>query len=476
MRITQIDLQNFRAFRHTHNVSLDRTGKNLILYGENGSGKSSFFLALKQFLLSSLAPSTEPISIAQYRNIFTPPTEETVVRFHIIDPRTPNTPVPYEWSTTNSTNHQQAMILESAASSGFLDYRCLLETHFLTPTGNRVNIFDILIKTLLANIRNDVTRNTFAQDWQGIQDSRIPRKNADRQIQDLEQKITNFNTGVATKLQDLKIKLIDIFGRFGYYDVSLDFEFTGVTYNRFQKSIDGKEVILKVQFFSQQIDYHHQFLNEAKLSAIGLSIYLSALLLNPMRRPDRFKILVLDDVLIGLDMSNRLPVIKILQDFFSEYQIFLLTHDLEWFEILKQRLEERMWKPIELYADKRVEYEVPIFAESKDYLSKAKFYLEQHEYKPAAIYTRTAFESILKRYCDKRNLTVRYKEKSKELSSEDFWSVVKEKITGELATKIEHSRSLIMNPLSHARIVNVYPAEVKEAIEAIEELKRQCNL
>ena len=476
MRIIQIDLQNFRAFRHAHTVSLDKTGKNLILYGENGSGKSSFFLALKQFLLSSLSPNTNPISIEQHRNIFAPANEEIAIRFHIIDPRKPNDPsTAYEWSTANTTDHQQPIILEAAAASGFLDYRCLLETHFLTPIANHVNIFDILIKTLLANIRNDITKNTFAQDWQAIQSS-VPRKNTDRQIRDLENKLNNFNTGVVVKLQELKDKLVDIFAYFGYYNVSLDFEFAGVSYNRYQKTIESTEVILKVQLFSQPIDYHHQFLNEAKLSAIGLSIYLSALLLNPMRRPDQFRLLILDDVLIGLDMSNRLPVIKILQDLFSEYQIFLLTYDLEWFEILKQRLDQKKWKSIELYTDKNIEYEMPIFAESKDYLSKAKLYLDQHEYKPAAIYTRTAFEAILRHFCDKKKLAVCYKEKSKELSTDDFWSVVKEKVPPDLASKIEHSRSLIMNPLSHARIISVYPAEVKEAIEIIKKLKEELQL
>ncbi|MBN3923584.1 hypothetical protein [Nostoc sp. NMS4] len=36
------------------------------------------------------------------------------------------------------------------------------------------------------------------------------------------------------------------------------------------------------------------------------------------------KVLVLDDVLIGLDMSNRLPIIDILKDQFNDYQVFLM--------------------------------------------------------------------------------------------------------------------------------------------------------
>jgi energy-coupling factor transporter ATP-binding protein EcfA2 len=470
MRIVQIDLQNFRAFRHTHQIKLDSTGKNLILYGENGSGKSSFFLALKQFLYSSLTHA----SINDYRNIFTPD-DEASIRFHVTNPKKlDESPSIYEWSTSNPTGHHAQIIREAATASGFLDYRCLLETHFLTPASDRVNIFHILINILFANIRNDITKNTFDQDWKTIQNS-IPKRSSEAQSKYIATEIDNFNAGLINKLLDLKGKLIDIFGSFGYYDVSLDFDFAGLVYNRQHKKIDRQEVILKVQFFSQAIDYHHKFLNEAKLSAIGLSIYLAALRLNPMSRPDRFKILVLDDVLIGLDMSNRLPIIKILQNFFSDYQIFLLTHDLEWFEILKQRLNQEQWKPIELYCTKDIEYEIPIFADNKDYLNKADAYLKAHDYKAAAIYLRTAFEIILKRFCNRTGVPVKYKEKVKELSSEDFWTVVKPQISQSLVAEVEQTRSLIMNPLSHARIITVYPAEVKDAIVIIQKLQQELE-
>ena len=452
-------------------IKLDKTGKNLVLYGENGSGKSSFFLALRQFLESSI--TSEPID--KYLNIFTP-TEEAVIRFHVVDPKKPDEPpIPYEWSTSNPTGHHQQIISEAAIASGFLDYRCLLETHFLTPADDRVNIFNILVKTLLADIRNDITKKTFAQDWKEIEDE-FKRPKTKRKVQALESKIDNFNEGLVGKLQALKGKLVDIFGRFGYYDVVLDFDFPGVAYSHLTRTLDGREIILKVQFSNKDIPDHHKFLNEAKLSAIGLSIYLAALLLNPLKRPDRFKILVLDDVLIGLDMSNRLPIIKILQDFFKEYQIFLLTHDLEWYEILKQRLDQENWKLVELYCTKGVEYEIPVIAESKDYLTKAKDYLTNHDYKAAAIYLRTAFEYLLRRFCDNNDLSVKYKEKTKALTSNDFWTVVKPKVTPMLADEVEHARELIMNPLSHARIINVYPAEVKEAIDIIVKLKQELKL
>ena len=54
MRITEIKLNNYRALYGEHTISLDKDGKNLMVYGENGSGKSSLFTALQNFFLSSV--------------------------------------------------------------------------------------------------------------------------------------------------------------------------------------------------------------------------------------------------------------------------------------------------------------------------------------------------------------------------------------------------------------------------------------
>jgi ABC-type uncharacterized transport system ATPase subunit len=43
-----------------------------------------------------------------------------------------------------------------------------------------------------------------------------------------------------------------------------------------------------------------------------------------------YKILFLDDIFIGLDIANRLPLLNILDEHFPEYQIFLTTYDKPW--------------------------------------------------------------------------------------------------------------------------------------------------
>ena len=52
MKITKIEIKNFKAFRGPDVIDLGEKGQNLLLYGENGSGKTSLYEALKFFLES----------------------------------------------------------------------------------------------------------------------------------------------------------------------------------------------------------------------------------------------------------------------------------------------------------------------------------------------------------------------------------------------------------------------------------------
>ncbi len=47
MRIKKIKIKDYKAFYGKHTV--EPNGKNLFVYGENGSGKSSFYLPQKIF-------------------------------------------------------------------------------------------------------------------------------------------------------------------------------------------------------------------------------------------------------------------------------------------------------------------------------------------------------------------------------------------------------------------------------------------
>ena len=182
-------------------------------------------------------------------------------------------------------------------------------------------------------------------------------------------------------------------------------------------------------------------------------------------------------------MSNRLPVIDILKDFFSDYQKFFITYDKAWYEIVKQKTQGEQWKYIELYFKQTDTHELPIKYDYKKFLDKAKEFKDQNDYKASIIYLRTAFEEILKIFCEKKKLKVRYTQNPKNQKSEDFWQAVKEKetdgtlryLTDQIISDIELYRSIIINPLCHSIITEAYKTEVEKSISAIEKLDNQLN-
>ena len=137
------------------------------------------------------------------------------------------------------------------------------------------------------------------------------------------------------------------------------------------------------------------------------------------------------------------------------------------------------WKAVEFYFSQTDEYEIPVYAEDKAYLEKAREYLDANDYKACAIYVRTAFEAAIKQYCEKKDLAIKYRENPRDLRSEDFWGPIKME-TNEaglsfldlrIVDAIERARKFILNELSHATFVNIYRKELEDAIAAVEELE-----
>lgn len=468
MRITEIEIKNFKAFYGTYRIDLRKTGKNLLVYGENGSGKSSLYFALKRFLESGDNPSHR---FENDQNIFI--TDAGYIKLCLRADRRSKQET-YEWSESVRETDDE-LITEASKAKGFLDYTSLLDTHYIHGESDSVNVFNLLVKTLLANTVNPLTNRALEEDWADIQPP-YPRRNATSRIATLERQITNFNDELTNRLARLQPKTSEILGKFGH-NLALNFDFPGVQYNRDNKTLDNQEILLRVELFDRNIPEHHRFLNEARLSAIAIAIYFSSILIQP---ESLLKILALDDVLIGLDMSNRLPVLDMLAEYFPEHQIFLTTYDKAWYEIAKQRTSNNgQWKYAEFYTSKTDEYEIPIYVEDKAYIEKAKDYFDDNDYKASAIYLRTAFETAIKNFCEKKDLRVKYRENPKKLQSEDFWNPIKQGKPSDgtpfleqtLINDIELYRSIILNPLSHSHTVPLVKKEISDAIDAVETLQ-----
>jgi len=500
VRIIKLEIQDFRAFYGNHIIEFAKEGQkgkqNLLLYGENGSGKSSLLLAIKYILESA---DNENLKFDDYKNIFREPPSNRYIEITLRE--SVNKPIIVsKWSPDVITTDIQD-IKDAAKAKGILDYKKLLEVHFIHRQESKVNIFDLLIKSLLAQCINDIAPSkTFSEQWQDLIEIIPKRRKNNRQIDEFNRIASLFNVGLQSKLNELQNEISNLMEYFSH-SVKISFDFEGIAFNYDAKynpenkenSIKDKEIFLNIELLNKTVDSPHHFLNEAKLTAIAISIYLSSLLIAP--KP-KLKLLVLDDIFIGLDMSNRLPLIDIIKEKFNNsnnhnnnYQIFLMTYDREWYEILKQRLDGNKWIYKELYRgeikikddddNEKVIAEVPIWKQDKDYLEKAKDYLNiHHEPRIAAVYLRIAFEVILKEFCNER-IKVIYKEEIKKLSSDDFWQQVKKAkkndgtlyVNSLLAFDIELYRNIIMNPLSHSRITQAYSGEVGQAISTVENLK-----
>ena len=483
MRITKIEIKNFKAFRGPDEIDLGENGNNLLLYGENGSGKTSLYEALKFFLESS---ENDSIEFKNFQNIFT--VDNGYIRLHFTpDPKLQKET--YEWSSANPDDAKVQPIIDASKAKGFLDYKDLLKTNFLHYKYDNVNIFDLLIETLLKNIINDISQppRSFAEIWQDISDLPFSERSAAQEIE-ISQQLDDFKTGINNTLARLKTDANQILRKFGYENtiVEIDFEYKELESNSNSITLDMPRILLQVKYFERDRLAHHQFLNEAKLSAIALSIFLAGFQLQP---PSDLKILVFDDALIGLDMANRLPLLKILKEDFSNYQIFLMTYDKAWYEIVKQQTNKKEWEYAEFGLSQIDEYEMPVYIKNKAYLDKAEEHLNANDYKACAIYLRTTFETILRKYCDKKDLHVRYCEDPKKLKTEDFWVKIKGetkqdktypdhkilKLDLTLVDDIELYRRIILNPLSHATIMNISRKEIKKAIEAVKRLKSELD-
>jgi hypothetical protein len=150
----------------------------------------------------------------------------------------------------------------------------------------------------------------------------------------------------------------------------------------------------------------HSFLNEAKLSAMAISIRLA--ILSEKRLENCLKFIVLDDLLISLDMRNREKVLELLlsADFIDNYQLIILTHDRMFFQMAKHKIaiyEQTNWKYIEMYEVKDdVDNSKPQIKQSQTYYERAVEFNKKNNLPEAANNLRKAGEEFCKRILSKK--------------------------------------------------------------------------
>ncbi len=167
-----------------------------------------------------------------------------------------------------------------------------------------------------------------------------------------------------------------------------------------------KELRLAIKLNGKIVAHQSDYLNEARLSALAICLYLAILKRNP--QPIDYKVLFLDDVFIGLDLTNRLPILDIIKNEFADYQVFISTYDRHLYELAKRKFETETpdrWKSVELFVGKdsinNEPVDRPILVVGESHFEKATQYLHDRikpDYPAAANYFRKALEQLIQDY------------------------------------------------------------------------------
>lgn len=503
LRIKRMVLTDFRAFPGPGSVNFDLDGGNLLVYGENGAGKSSLFYALRDFF--SLKPSR---SLRQFKNIFSgePATACRVdVTFDDGSPQAAWYQQPGSVATDATVLARRDIerhparsspgdprVMQAALRRACLDYRALLDTNY--KHNDEINLFDIAVNHLIHDFPVTVAggqSKTVGELWQAVLLAK-PNKHSTRLIARVNAACTDFNAGFNQALASLHPFIGTLLGELIGADVAIaPFSFAGVTYNRAHfkrdRDVDGKTLKLDVSFRTLAISQPQHFLNEGRLSALALAIYMGGrLACTPSAPGQALKLLVLDDVLIGLDHSNRLPVLDVLRTHFADWQTVLLTHDHVWFEMARLHLGATdQWKCVEVYEGVDVAKGIPAptvrpvgSKAAKANLEQARNFLSDHQIPAAANYTRAGFELALKSFCERFGVPVAFKTDPRHLTTDNLLSAVEAWLKAHAAKgclsgvveRVKLFRKVVLNPYSHAAPPNIARAEVEGAIAAIEGL------
>lgn len=512
MRIKTIEIHNYKAFYGDQN-KIEVEGKNLFIYGENGSGKTSLYYALKDFFQSSM----ETIDLKEVENIFIDPAKQgevkVILTFNPNEREEENDQV-LELSSAVSP-HGNINIRDAYQLRGFLNYKHLLAIHHIEKDGE-IDLFGLLVKGVLKHFKVTGLSLSLGETWEEIENL-LQREtstgyNIIQKRKDLGNKLGAFNAAFKTLFTAptptspnpdfILAHTNSILSEFDVdLKISLEYLTAALDSQDPQASrLNGGKVKIEIEYGGKKIYKPHLFLNEARLSAIAISIYLGMIKRLPQLR--KLKILFLDDLFIGLDLSNRMPLLRILERDFSEYQIIISTYDKPWYEVMKFYLDgDSRWKGVEFLARKnQYGYDQPIIryvddGKRGDHISKtiasAETYYNQGDNKAAGVYLRSAFEFILKRYCKSKSLRVRYEIDLSKHTTEDLWLAIKDFKTSEDArvgvdqspkcrlqsqtiSDVELCRRFVLNPLCHEdQTKHESSAEIQKTIDVVKRLKQE---
>ena len=375
--ITQIEIEGFKAFPKNFKLDLG-TGKNLLLYGENGSGKSSLYYAL-HVLLQSVFKDDKG---AKYFKPGDTNGEEFIINNeHLINifrfnEAKDNTYTPYVritfddgkiWrldngglSSENGGNESEIRMLNK--NSAFINHSYISRFH-AARNSEEIDLWNVFYKDILPFHLPAGETHFLADLYNEIVEASTHKPS----VRSLKEPIDKFNNHLYNLVSHINKNVNTIYNENfrNDGDLALNIQIVYLEENNPENNLhehfylaydrvrDGKTIPLtlfaprigiKISEDGRTIYKPQSHFNEAKLTAIALAVRFAAMT-TAVITPGSF--LALDDMLISLDMSNRMKIIKyLLNKIAPAYKLYVYTHDRLFYHTLK-RIVETQYKKTE---------------------------------------------------------------------------------------------------------------------------------
>lgn len=519
-RINQIEVKNFKFFKNTFTLNIDR--KNILLYGENGAGKSSIYwsvfthfqaYAKEQAEAQKYFTANHPQNL---RNRFVDEREGSYIKISFHDGNSETKSIVDSDVEYYPANEETLRLMRGTAmSSDFLNYK-ILSSLFDFKNSEDNQVFSIFEKEILPYIDFDEpyqkidgtpTNILNAGEWWGYikriinTDGVIPRNEkkyssfnrGTAQYRAYQERISLFNRLLNNKLQILIFRANSIIKDVFKIEAKIELTVSDAIFNRnigyrkYSATLESPKIYLKARMTSSLlvndalIEHPRSFFNEAKITCMALALRLA--ILEDHATTDEFpSVLIIDDLLISLDMPFRRMIIKQLLTYSSRFQTFIFTHDRAFFHLvmseIKQLGKTNDWKSFNLYVKKDdTGCLQPALVLEESHIAKAKAHIHMLEIPASVNALRKAAEKIFKDllsqneilqiifeqgYCNLSKMIGIFQNKYAKLLGLEL-----------LAAHLQDDRKLLLNPFSHDDIETpFYRRELEKTIEEIELLSR----
>lgn len=515
-KINTIALSNFKFFCKEKPINID--GKHLLLYGENGSGKSSLFWGIYTLLEASFKQSVETDKYFQPFGT----NEESLVNIYATKQTCPislkehcdscikikaDDDTEYVLSLLDSTICGNTNAQESRKATDFINYQSIFKFQDF-KNSEKPNLYEVFNYSVLPYItfpsfpiKGETLTNAGAmwEEYKKGPGTTINYKGDTIQVYKNSLEYTNFqkfekhfNEHFKKLMEFVNSHASDYVKKLGY-NIEFELKYTSPSHIKKDKNYEWTPfcidlIITKYNDQVVQIKKPQSFLNEAKMSAIAVAIRL-AIIDHRIGTavPEALKVLVLDDLMISLDMINRDKLMDLLlNDFAQRYQILFLTHDRMLFEFvnykIKQHKQDVNWLKKELYVaeDNITKQEYPVLLDSETDISRAMRYYKEFDYPASANYLRKAVESLVNDIFPPKLLLQDNGLPHDKLRnildcSVAFFKRIPNFDANNLLLLIR-SLNTLLNPLSHRTSeITIYKTELKEVFVIIDRLKLQIE-